>query len=208
MRASTCITMLFAAIIPFAAAYSPVNSFPQLERRQTTNSTCPNEQAELEACAASHQPRIDECTNSNQGPVDYCCLCSVYTEKLNCFEVCPDSPDKDDVQDQLYAYCAASQDPCQATCLDGLLRLMNQCTGDTDYPCMCNTWTETLNCYAGCPLAPANPDAEVTRDQLCSLASASSSVPAPTPTPSSGGGCPAPRPTPASSSVVAITTSY
>lgn len=204
MRASTCIAVLFAAIVPFTSA------FAQLQVRQSTpsNSTCPNEQAQLEACVASYQPQVDECTNNNQGPVDYCCLCSTYTEKLNCFDICPDSTNKGDVEDQLYAYCAAAEDPCQARCLDSLLVLINQCTGDDDYPCMCTAYTEILNCYSGCPLAPPNPDAEATRDGFCSKASASSSVP-PVVTPTPGPGCPAARPPPAaSSSSVAITTTY
>lgn len=188
MRTSTILTLFSATLISFTTA------LPSLQLRETTptNSTCPAQQTQLESCVASYQPQVDLCTNSNAGPVDYCCLCSVYTEKLGCFDICPNSPDKTDVQDQLDAYCAASVDPCQADCLNGFLGLFSQCTGNEDNACMCTAYSETLTCYAGCPLSPPNPDAEESREQFCAKASASSSVP-PVATPTPGPGCSAPK---------------
>ncbi|CAO2649289.1 Nn.00g066740.m01.CDS01 [Neocucurbitaria sp. VM-36] len=172
MRTSSVVSLLLAAILPITTA------FPSLSPRETApNSTCPAQQTQLETCVASYQPQVDLCTNSNAGPVDYCCLCSVYTEKLSCFDICPSSLDKVDVQDQLDAYCAAAADPCQAECLNGFLGLLAQCKGEEDSACMCTAYSETLTCYEGCPSSPPNPDAEESRDQFCAKASASSAVP-------------------------------
>ncbi|KAF1851223.1 uncharacterized protein K460DRAFT_401248 [Cucurbitaria berberidis CBS 394.84] len=194
MLASSTLTLLLAAIagiIPLTAAQ------PSLYHRAEptpSNSTCPAQQTQLETCVASYQPQVDACTNNNAGPVDYPCLCSVYTQKLSCFDICPSSLDKVDVQDQLDAYCAAAADPCQAECLNGFLGLLAQCEGEEDNACMCTAYSDTLACYAKCPLSPPNPDAEESREQFCAKASASSSVPAAA-TSTSVSACAAPRAT-------------
>jgi hypothetical protein len=197
MLTSTLLTLLLTAL-PLTTAIT----FPTLERRQETpaNSTCPAQQAELEACGAALQPQVDLCTNNNQGPIDYCCLCSTYTQKLACFDTCPNDPERNQVNKQLDFYCAAAVDPCQADCLTGLVGMVGACGQEATDACMCETYNVTLECFAGCPLAAPNPGAEADRDGFCSRAASSSSV-VPTPTPVSA--CTAVRATITSSAYTA-----
>lgn len=206
MRPSTLLT-LFLAALPFTAAFTP-HSF-DLTRRETTtasNSTCPSQQPSVDSCVASLEPAVNVCTNDNKGPVDYCCLCSTYTEKLGCYDNCTTDPQRTQVNKQLNFYCAAAEDPCQATCLTNLLGLVAPCSGATANSCMCNAYNVTLECYAGCPLAAPNPGAEADRDRFCAAAKneTSSAVQTPTPTPRVSG-CPAARRSGSSSVVLSST---
>jgi cobalamin biosynthesis Mg chelatase CobN len=81
-----------------------------LAAAQTT--TGPSSPSSTDTCQA--QNIVDACLNTIQSQIDACdpndwiCLCDQYTNKLTCWNNCPDSNERPPVQNQVTQYCNAA----------------------------------------------------------------------------------------------------
>jgi hypothetical protein len=58
----------------------------------------------VDACVFGYEQQLKNCDNT-----DYICLCDVYTNKLTCYNNCPESAEKAPVANQVLQFCNAAE---------------------------------------------------------------------------------------------------